>query len=343
MSYLARRDTTRLRGPRFADSVGDVEQLRHSEITVILDLRPSTDPAIASDEPLPAAIHRISIGLLDEAIRDLAGDGEQDFDAAVHAARKAMKRLRAILRLVRDDLGQRTYRSENVVVRDTARTIGAARDAKVLLGTLEALRERSGDLLAAATFSDTEKWLVARYEQARSEVTSGVLTRAVLNLATARSRFRAFPLSDLLSDDFTSIAPGIHRVYRRGRRGYGRSLTDPTVEDLHDWRKRAKYLWFQMEALQPLRPRSIGALAHELEELGEVLGQDHDLALLADAVLRDADACPDDRERALLIALIDLERTQLQERASRIGAGIYAERPGAFVDRIGAYWESGRD
>jgi CHAD domain-containing protein len=322
--------------------VGDVGQQLRTEITIILDLRPSTVPAIAPDEPLPAAIQRISIGLLDEAIGHLAGHGEQDFDTGIHMARKAMKRLRAILRLVRDDLGRRTYRSENVVIRDTARTIGRLRDASVLVGTLETLRQHSEDLLAAATFSETDKWLMGRYERERSAVTTDVITRAVLNLATARARFRAFPLTDRIDDDFSAIAPGIRRVYRRGRHGYLRSLADPTTEDLHDWRKRAKYLWFQMEALEPLRPGPIRATAQELEDLGEILGKDHDLAVLADAVQRGADACRDERERALLMALIDTEREHLQTRAFRAGSGLYAERPRAFVDRIGAYWDSGR-
>ena len=103
-----------------------------------------------------------------------------------------------------------------------------------------------------------------------------------------------------------------------------------------------KYLRYQMETLAPLYPDLIEPLAASLDQLGELLGDDHDLAVLADTIMRHPESCRDERERWMLIALIHEQRTNLQHQALRHGGALYAEQPSAFVDRIGAYWEAGR-
>ncbi len=114
------------------------------------------------------------------------------------------------------------------------------------------------------------------------------------------------------------------------------------MHDLHEWRKRVKYLRHQMEALQPLQPTLLGAQATLLDELGELLGIDHDHAVLAETVMAHEEACRDERERWLLVALIYHRRHGLIAAAERLGAAAYAERPRVFVERIAAYWEAGR-
>jgi CHAD domain-containing protein len=146
----------------------------------------------------------------------------------------------------------------------------------------------------------------------------------------------------VVHDDFGAIAPGVHRVYKRGFRGHQRGIETRSVEDLHEWRKRVKYLRFQMESLAPMQPNLIGALAKELDVLGELLGDDHDLAVLAETILEHPESCRDGRELWMLVALIHERRANLQAQAFRTGAAAYAEPPDSFVDRIGAYWESGR-
>lgn len=313
-----------------------------TDTTVVIALHVATLTGIAPAEPLPVAIRRMSIHLLDGAIDDLEGAHGDGIDEGVHAARKKMKRLRAILRLVRDDLGQRIYRHENVVLRDTARTIGAVRDARVLIITLRSLRDDYAGILDPGAFAETERWLVDRHRHLAAKTTEGVLTDAVANLEAARARFTSFDLAAVVTDDFEAIAPGVARVYRRGHRALRRSESTRSVEDLHEWRKRAKYLWYQMEALEPIQPHLIGSMAHELERLGELLGVDHDLAVLAGTVTGDPGICPDERERSLLLAAIGERRHRLQDAAFRIGDAVYGERRDDFVRRLGAYWRAGR-
>ncbi len=298
--------------------------------------------AIGRQEPLPLAIRRMSVDLLTRSIADLRLDGGTNFDDGIHGARKKMKRLRGLIRLVRDRVGYRTYREENVVLRDTARTIAPMRDTWVLVETVRNLRLAYADLLDPSLFSTTEAWLQRRYQNQKTHIRGTTVGNAIITLATARRRFASFPIEGPVADDFDSIADGVERVYRRGLRGFRRSTESGSVEDLHEWRKRVKYLKYQMDALTPLQPVLIGSQAVELDDLGERLGHDHDLAVLVRTVVDNPDACPDDRERWLLMALAYERRSRLQSDAFRSGAALYGEKPKAFVTRLGAYWDAAR-
>lgn len=298
--------------------------------------------SIVPDESLPLAMRRITVGLLARSIADLRPKSAKGFDKGVHSARKRMKRLRGILRMLRDDIGYRAYRDENVMLRNTARTLSAVRDAWVLVDTLKSLRTSYADLLDAETFATPEAWLMERHIERHDSVTGAVVTNAITTLGTARNRFAGFAIEEAVRDDYAALAGGVERVYTRGRRGFAVASETRGVEDLHEWRKRVKYLRYQMELLTPMYPVIIGSTASALDELGELLGDDHDLAVLAETVLAHPQSCRDERERWMLIALIHERRARLQAHAMRHGAALYAEKPADFTDRIGAYWEAGR-
>src|SRR5262245_12367688 len=66
-------------------------------------------------------------------------------DEAVHTARKQMKKVRAGLRLLREAFGSRAYERENTCIRDAARPLTTARDAGVLVDTLDKLADHFPD------------------------------------------------------------------------------------------------------------------------------------------------------------------------------------------------------
>lgn len=297
-------------------------------------------PVIGADEPLDPAVRRIAVSLTAGAIADLRTAG--DVDAAVHAARKKLKRARAIIRLVRDGTGRTPYREINVVLRDSGRRLGAARDAAVLCATLDDLIAEHRELLAPDPFADTVAFLAERHRTAVLLLDRQIISECITALGTARLRIGMYA-GWRAPEAFSAIEPGIRRVYRRGMHGFRRAAHSRATPHLHEWRKRVKYLRYQMEALSDLNRPLIGAEAATLDRLGETLGIDHDLSMLASAVAAEPQACRDERERWLLVALAFAARTARQQDAFRMGAALYAERPRAFTDRIGGSWEaSGR-
>ena len=85
---------------------------------------------------MPDGVRRIARDQLDMSIERLEGHTDEDLGTAVHETRKSLKRMRATVRLARDELGDEAYRRENIAFRDAARRLGGARDSQVLLETL---------------------------------------------------------------------------------------------------------------------------------------------------------------------------------------------------------------
>ena len=87
---------------------------------------------------LQAEIRRIA-GKRMRSATDTLRDLSKDPDEAVHDARKDLKKLRALLRLVRDGLGEVRYRKENRALRNAGRALADFRDAAVRVELVEKL------------------------------------------------------------------------------------------------------------------------------------------------------------------------------------------------------------
>ena len=151
-------------------------------------------------------------------------------------------------------------------------------------------------------------------------------------------------------------------LYRQGRARRRRALHGHGERTLamHKWRKRVKDLRYVAEMLDHRRGaganskrlRKLGARA---DELGELLGEEHDLALLAEHLRegartrrgRRASGAQDAqaelwrtgrRTRKALLGRIAKRRRQLRRRALRKGKRLYAQKPRAFMRELrGAY------
>src|SRR5687768_2612661 len=94
------------------------------------------------DEPAGEAMSRVVTGQIDDALDRLRETGDGDLGAAIHDARKAFKRCRAAIRLGRQVIGDTAYARENAAFRDAGRSLAPARDAEVVVETLDGLVER---------------------------------------------------------------------------------------------------------------------------------------------------------------------------------------------------------
>ena len=261
-----------------------------------------------------------------------------DCQAAVHEARKSFKKIRAALRLVRDEIGHATYRAENIRLRDAGRRLSEVRDSWVFVQTLDDLARHLGEFLTPETLEPVRRRLLRRHER----ITAAVFDRsgtAEAVIRTIEDMLRcSLPAADI-RDEFDAVEGGLRRVYRRGFRRHKEVLWNPSAESLHAWRKRVKYLRYHCDILMPLWPGVVGQLHERAKELGELLGDDHDLVELRRTLIEEPSLCAGQVRRELLIALIDRRRAELQAQAMPLGARLYAERPGAFVRRFAVYWE----
>jgi CHAD domain-containing protein len=279
-------------------------------------------------EGLATGVRRIVADELERAIDELEGRGSEDEVTAVHEARKHLKKSRAAIRLVRYDLGADLQRSENTALRDAQARLSGARDADVLLQTLAGL-ENAG---AARGLRDALRRRRDAARRDQDEDRSG----AIAALQAIQGRVDAWPLED---ESFSTAAKGLHRIYRDGRRAQRAATATEVAEPWHEWRKRVKDLWYAARILRRAAPLELGAVADEADELGELLGDHNDLAVLRAAVDEHCDAITDQQAERLRAAIDDAAADK-RRRAVPLGLRLYAEPSKRFVARVEAYWES---
>ncbi|MCJ7780530.1 MAG: CHAD domain-containing protein, partial [Acidimicrobiia bacterium] len=159
-----------------------------------------------------------------------------DLDVAIHTTRTGIKRLRAFLRLARQSIGTSTYRTENDALGHTARLLAPARDAYVLI---ETARELGATDRIVAELSEDHTRAIAALE-------AGSRIEAVHGLEATTDRWR---LLEWHGPDSLSIGAGLARTYGRGLSDLETVRTAPASTSFHRWRRRVKYLRYQLEAL----------------------------------------------------------------------------------------------
>lgn len=255
---------------------------------------------------------------------------------AVHDIRKRLKKLRALARLVRDEMGEENYKAINIFYRDLGRELAEFRDLTAHIETVEALRERYGDHLYVNFFNS----IIRNIEKERDEMEKELRAKnffsehLVNKLNYAKKELTKWPVD---SDDISIILPSIQRVYKRGKKALEEAYKNPGKEIFHEWRKRVKYLWYQILLLQETWPELFSTFEIEIHELADFLGNDHDLMVLKDKLNSDGLNLDDLQQQALLHALVKEYSEHLRENARIKGELIYAEEPEDFTKRIAGY------
>ncbi len=296
---------------------------------------------LKTDEKFGRGIRRIARKELDKALEHLGGHERESRDEAVHSARKSFKRIRALLRLVRPAIGDSTYREENVVFRDAARPLTQVRDAKILVETLDSLLEHFHEHVAGRSFNDTRDALNANLRAIRREIVEEQKAPARIAAIVRDARGRVKDWSDV-PNKWRVLGAGIRKVQQQARHAFQEAKRSATVENLHEWRKQAKYLRYQLEILRPIWPERMKELADEADRMTELLGDDHDAAVLRNKLAADPDEFGGAEAVEMLLALIDRRRAELQQEAMMLGERFFDEPSKEFVTRLKGYWKAFR-
>lgn len=287
-------------------------------------------------EPVADAVRRTARQRLEKSIDDLlvAADagGSGQYANAIHRVRTNLKRLRALLRTIRPHLGDFIYHRENTALRDVARQLAPARDAAVLLETFDAILHATREANLEQHASAIRAALGSPADQTTPPATpcADSFLTAADRLYRVQKRVARWPLE---AQGFGLIAEGLCATYRRGRSEMRIAKDRPDVAHLHEWRKQAKYLWYDVRMLQPACPDLLTTYRKSLKKLTELLGEDHDLASLDQALvaLSTRSKLPLD----ILRCTLHTRRESLHEKIFPRGRRLYTDKPKRFTRRIG--------
>jgi CHAD domain-containing protein len=263
--------------------------------------------------------------------RQALTDTELSDAEAVHEVRKALKRWRALLRLLARPLGEHADQMRGEA-RELMRALASARDAQSALDALADMRK------AEVPLSPTSKESIGKrlgeIKQAAEEAHFTKETRARLSryLDYATLSLERWPLKAI---DFDTVADGLTATYRRARQLVPEDWTDAEAEHLHDLRRRVVEHSHQMDLIEPLWPRLGKLWAEEAQRLRNRLGACQDLAVFTTLTAPHAPLAP---WRSRLTPVIAARRAAHLKTASRLAGRLFAEKPKAFRRRIAALW-----
>src|SRR5687768_1236571 len=175
---------------------------------------------------------------LDTAAEELGSATGGERTAAIHTARKSIKKTRALLRLARSGMPRDAYREQSRALRDTGRLLSATRDADVLAQTIDALAHRYVGQLPSSGFTALRRDVA---KLAAVPDTDARIDRARADLAELAANVAAWPVDDV---GWSTVRKGATRAYARGRTGFARACSTSDPDVMHEWRKRVKDLWY---------------------------------------------------------------------------------------------------
>lgn len=273
------------------------------------------------------------------ATRDVLGEARAALDdpartdaVAVHDYRKAMKRWRALLRLLEPFIGEDGERLRNEA-RDLARELAGARDAQSALDAIEDLGDTGAALGPGGLAAIRRRLTEAKQAAEETALTEGMRGRLRAALVAAELAAGSWPLSQV---EFSALAHELAVGYARGQAAIPADWETASADRLHDLRKRVVTHRYQMELVEPLWPRMGKLWVGEAQRLRERLGAHHDLDMLAGLVAPHRLLA---RWRSRLVPLIASRQASHAGAAAKLAGRLFAERPKAFRRRLEALWE----
>lgn len=238
---------------------------------------------------------------------------------AVHDARKTIKRLRALLGLLRYDLGQTAFREGDRSLRAAGRALAPLREPSSQL--------ESWDTLSAAcsldSMADVRAVLLVRCAMVLvPDGTERAIRHVTATLGDVQTRLTGWPAS---ADAASNISKGFRRTYAKACRAFRRARKGPTDNALHALRRWSKRHQYQLQFFeQQIKAKS--EHRSQVEGLSESLGEHHDLAVLRQSLERNA------RERSVrpklsLDGLIAARQRELCDQCLAAAEKVFAERP----------------
>jgi len=278
-------------------------------------------------------IRRIVLKQLEAAISELHTVGDPQSDDAVHDARRRVKKIRAIIRLVRPVL-DKAYRAVDRDLSTVSRLLAPVADGRGIVETLQELEHRYSASLPKRVLAVARAGVLRNGARADREAHArGILKIAAGTLRSERTRVKHWQIR---GDGFRVIAPGLEESYRRARRMMIMTWSKPKPSNFHTWRRYVKDHWFHIRLLEGRCGFHLVSYERRIEALDGILGEYHNVILLRDLLVTDGSLPREEAARCRRI--VARYQRVLRRHAEILGARIYTERPRRFVRRVRHLW-----
>lgn len=288
---------------------------------------------LRTGESVQDGIRRVLSEQIKQSLGELADTNLNRADA-IHQVRKRSKKIRAALLLVRGALGN-TYSKENAWYRDATRSISDVRDTEAMIETCDVLAKlftkHVGIIQSIRSLLETRKDTLMEdtdrinklLQDFESAMVAGHKRVATLNIE---------------GDGYGAVLAGMCKTYSRARTAMDAAYDNPTAETFHEWRKRVKSHGYHILLLNDVWPTVVRARWDEVDKLGELLGDHHNLCVLRGWILNDLASMANKEASINFIKLVDKRTAQIEKESKPLGRRLFAEKPKSLKRRFAVYF-----
>jgi CHAD domain-containing protein len=286
--------------------------------------------SLSGHESLQDGLLRVMDDLVDSAAQT-DKKSSSDAQSHLHRLRTTIKRMRALLRLVRPVTGETFFRRENERLKYAAGCLSAARDKEVASTTLSELpiSNEAEQLAIKAALSGFEG------SPGPSNDLEKVIKQVKEALALTRHQFHRL---DLTGAEREVIESGLRTVYRQSRNRMKMALRNGDDEAFHRWRIRVKNLYYELQFLESIWPKRLGKMVSLLSKLQDKIGLDHDLAVVKALLRKTPNTFGGKHSVDLLVNRLDEKSRRLRRKVRPNGRKVLAEKPGRFLHQLSRRW-----
>ncbi len=287
--------------------------------------------SIRTDRPAGEALRRLSRKTLARLAKDL---GRAAAGGSVHAARRRLKFMRSLLRLLRPAIGKAAFAKADGRLRAAAHAIAGARRAEALQEAVAKLGPH-GSPQSPALAELARLAAAAHGHEAAAEALSEAIAGALRDIEKVRGTINDWSLP---KRNVARFVAGLRDAYGSARCELRAGLAASDIARLHEARKSVIHHLHHLEILEPLWPELVRAWKTELTSLREALGDLNDLRELQRLATADASGFSSPARLHDAQVAISARRTRLLARVKRRAGQRFAEKPGELARHIGAIW-----
>jgi CHAD domain-containing protein len=269
--------------------------------------------------------------ILRQGIEEI-NNSEKNIDVLIHDSRKRVKNIRALLKLIQDELTENKFKEFNNSLRNLNRNSAAVRRSYVMLKIIENELKSNTNIPNVRLLEYLKSIIEERMVISQPKIS----TNQLLTQYSDYFHFLAKYLGNVSLNkmEFTLIRTGLERIYDTAKNCSQISRKKHDVILYHELRKNIKDLSYVLEIIQIGWPSIIKSYNKQLKILAEIIGEMHDLhefkAMLSNSKV------PIGMKKAAIEVHNEIQQriNSLIIVSDEITVKIFAEKTKCFVSRL---------
>ncbi|MEO3997604.1 CHAD domain-containing protein [Mesorhizobium sp. CAU 1732] len=254
-----------------------------------------------------------------------------DGDASgFHDARKTIKKLRALIRLVRS-VSPSLLRLNERLLRDAARAVAGPRAAVAAVETIDRLIAAYPRKIDTCALLEIRAALGERQDRIAAADMQASVTSAIGTVREARDGLRSVSFD---GDDAGILAEGSRRTLAHWKDALKRARSRGSPDDFHALRKAVKAHWAQLGLLRDFKLGFSAKDRAKVEALGETLGELNDIHEMREALAYGAFDLPEDIDLSPFDRLLKTSAKTLEKQTLKTAARMVKGRKAGLKRRL---------